>query len=465
MKLKRQNSDWRFAFVFLPAVIMATLPMFSGSGAGASDIPDRTFFTNIKIIVDPANDIFGTPFTVTITGLKPGEQATITARSVDVSNVTWKSSATFRADDGGFINTSRQAPVSGDYTVANSLGLLWSMKPVDSQSKRIKPYAHDEVNGLTVHFTVLDSAGKEATARLRRYYQMPGKKLTRIPLEQDGLYGFLYSPDSEGPHPGVIILGGSNGGLYEWLAQAFASNGFAALTLAYFGYRDLPRELVEIPLEYVHQAAVWMKNQKMVKKNALGVVGGSKGGEMALLLGTVYDDFKAIVAWVPSGYVWQGISHDIMNIRSSWTLGGKAVPFIAGEFTMEDLARYKKGEYDSMLDYHFRAMKKADESVLEKATIPVEKIKAPILLVSGTDDQTWPSSLFSDSIIQRLEKNRHPYEFKHIRYEGAGHMIFLPYFITGQNRYMNGGNPKDDALGSVVSWEETIAFLHRHLDQ
>jgi dienelactone hydrolase len=110
-------------------------------------------------------------------------------------------------------------------------------------------------------------------------------------------------------------------------------------------------------------------------------------------------------------------------------------------------------------------MKKADESVLEKATIPVEKIKAPILLVSGTDDQTWPSSLFSDSIIQRLGKNRHPYEFKHIRYEGAGHMIFLPYFITGQNRYMNGGNPKDDALGSVVSWEETIAFLHRHLDQ
>jgi len=51
-----------------------------------------------------------------------------------------------------------------------------------------------------------------------------------------------------------------------------------------------------------------------------------------------------------------------------------------------------------------------------------------------------------------------------LQYEGAEHMVFLPYFITGQNRYMNGGNPKDDALGSVVSWEETIAFLHRHLE-
>lgn len=206
-----------------------------------------------------------------------------------------------------------------------------------------------------------------------------------------------------------------------------------------------------------------MKSQKAVKKDALGIVGGSKGGDMALLLATVFDDFKAIVAWVPSSFVWQGISHDIMNIRSSWTLGGKALPFITGEFTSDDLARYEKGEYDSMLDYHFKALEKADAKVKEQATIPVERIKAPILLVTGTDDQTWPSSLFSDSIMQRLEKYRHPYEFKHIRYEGAGHMVFLPYFITGQNRYMNGGNPKDDALGSVISWEETIVFFKRHL--
>ena len=464
MKGTKQSPTWRLVLVF-SAVILTILPLSTGSVAGPSEIPDQTLLTDMEITVDPMDHIFGTPFTVTVSGIKPGGQATISARSVDASNVTWESRAIFKADDQGFIHTARQAPVSGDYSEANSLGLLWSMKSVDSQSERVRSFAHDEVNGLTVDFVVSDSEGREATARLRRYYQMPGTKLIRIPLEQDGMYGFLYSPASEGPHPGVLILGGSNGGLYEWLAQAFASNGFATLTLAYFGYRDLPLELVEIPLEYIHKAALWMNNQKMVKKDGLGVVGGSRGGELALLLGTVYNDFKAIVSWVPSGFVWQGISYDIMNIRSSWTLEGIPVPYLAGEFTMEDLARYEKGEYDSMLDYHYKALDEADEAVKQQAAIPVEKIKAPILLVSGTDDQTWPSSHFSDLIKQRLEENRHPYEFKHVQYEGAGHMIFLPYFITGQNRYMNGGNPKDDALGSLVSWQETITFLHRHLDR
>lgn len=462
MKNKKQKTKFQHVFVIL-AVILAMRSFISGRDKDSVESPGSISSAGLKITVDPADHIFGTPFTVTVSGLKAGEEATVIARSVDAAGVTWESKTTFQTDSEGSIHADRQAPLSGDYAVANPLGLLWSMKPLDPKNNRVRPYIHDEVNGLTVQFIVSDSSGRKAAARLRRYYQMPGEKLIRVPLEQDGMYGFLYAPASEGPHPGVIILGGSNGGLYEWLAQAFGSHGFATLTLAYFGYRDLPRELVEIPLEYVHKAASWMKGQKMVKKDRLGVVGGSKGAEMALLFGTVYDDFKAIVAWVPSGYVWQGISHDLTNIKSSWTLGGKGIPYIAGEFTVEDLARYKKGEMDSMLDYHFNALNQADEAAREKATIPVERIEAPILLVSGTDDQTWPSSWFSDAVMQRLEKNRHPFEYKHIRYEGAGHMIFLPYLITGQNRYMNGGNPKDDALGSIVSWQETIAFLQRHL--
>ncbi len=98
---------------------------------------------------------------------------------------------------------------------------------------------------------------------------------------------------------------------------------------------------------------------------------------MARLFGTVYDDFKAIMAWVPSGYVWQGISYDLMNIKSSWTLRGKGILYIAGEFTTEDLARYEKGAMDSMLDYNFKALDQADEATREKATIPVEKIAIP----------------------------------------------------------------------------------------
>jgi len=447
------------------AALLATLTFLAANQAGegtTASHPDGE--SALRISIDPADHIFGKPFSLMITGLKADEQAAVKALSIDASGVAWESHAVFKADKSGIIDAAKQAPLSGDYEDADILGLLWSMKPQNPMGKRIAPYSHDETNGLTVHLTVTDSEGQAATARLRRRYQMPGRGLTRIPLENDGLYGFLYHPSSGGPFPGVIILGGSGGGLYEWLAQTFASYGFAALTLAYFNYQDLPPELVEIPLEYFLKAVAWMKAQKNIKAGRLGLVGGSKGGELALLLGAIRNDFKAIVAWVPSGYVWQGISRN-MKLASSWSQYGQGLPFITGVLTPEDIEKYRKGEMDSVRQFYVLGLERADSAAVEQAVIPVEKIRAPILLVSGTDDQTWPSAEFCDAIMKRLERHGHPYEHKHIRCQGAGHMVFLPYLITGQNRFMNGGNARDDARGSLVSWNETMAFLHKHLDR
>jgi len=418
--------------------------------------------SHLQIIIEPANHIFGTPFSLQATGLGPGEKAELKAGSRDSRGRVWVSQAVFQADDRGVIDAAHQAPLEGDYTDTDILGLLWSMKPENVNGNRIPTYSHDEQNGLTVKFTVTDSKGKSASAKLRRYYQKPGTRLIRVPLEQDGLYGFLYQPVSEGPLPGVIILGGSNGGLYPWLAQAFASKGYAALTLAYFNYRDLPQELVEIPLEYFQKAITWMKGRKEVKSDAIGLVGGSKGGELALLLASTLDDIKAVVAWVPSGYVWQGISYD-MKPASSWSKNGKGMPYIKGIVTPEDIAKYEKGEVDSVRSFYSLGLERADPETIRQAVIPVEKIKAPILLVSGTDDQTWPSTGFSKAIMQRLKKYKHPYEYKHVCCENGGHQVFLPYLVTGQNRSMKGGTTKDEAHGSLISWEETFAFLNRHL--
>jgi dienelactone hydrolase len=448
-----------FAMIFLVHTFSSASP-----AVGKTDVPSKTVKSDLRIFIEPADQIFGTPFSITVTGLSPEEQASIKARSTDSSRIVWESNAVFKADAKGFIDVGKQAPLSGDYSEADILGLLWSMKPQNPKGKRVAPYSHDKVNGLTVELTAENSDGHTATARLRRYYQMPGEGLTRVPLEQNGLYGFLYHPVSGGPFPGVIILGGSDGGLYEWLAQTFASNGFAALTLAYFNFQDLPQELIEIPIEYFLKAIAWIKTQDSIKSDSLGIVGGSKGAELALLLGSTCDDFRAVVAWVPSGYIWQGISRNMM-LASSWSRNGQGLPYITGVLTPEDIAKYRKGEMDSVRQFYALGLEQADPAKIEQATIPVEKIKAPILLVSGTDDQTWPSAEFSDAIMQRLEKSSHAYERKHIRCEGAGHMVFLPYFITGQNRYMNGGNARDDAHGSLISWTETLSFLHRHLDR
>jgi dienelactone hydrolase len=65
------------------------------------------------------------------------------------------------------------------------------------------------------------------------------------------------------------------------------------------------------PLEYFERAIEWLKSQPEVDTNCIAVVGNSKGGELALLLGVTYpEDVRAIIGYAPSAVVWQGITFD-----------------------------------------------------------------------------------------------------------------------------------------------------------
>jgi hypothetical protein len=421
----------------------------------------------LRIHLDPATALMGTPFSFTVTGLKPGEQVVVKGSTVDSKGRAWNSQAEFLASAQGTVDLAEQAPVSGSYSGADVFGLLWSMKPPETPGQRPPSFAADETNGWTVDFKANDSSGNTATARLIRVYQMPGQGLVRIPLREDGMAGFLYCPAKGGPFPGVIIIGGSGGGLYEWLAQAVASNGFAALTLAYFNYADLPAELVEIPLEYFLRATAWLKGRPEVRSDRIGLAGGSKGGELALLLASRYDDFRAVVAWTPAAHSWEGHSRKYFapdyKPVASWSAGGKPLPFIGFKATPEDKAKEMKGELRSYIELHRISLAQADPALVEQASIPVERIKAPILLVSGTLDQTWPADDFCREILDRLGKARFPYEVKHVSNPDAGHMSFLPYLITANTAAINGGRDQANAAAGFRSWKEFLDFLRRHL--
>ncbi len=414
----------------------------------------------MTISIEPADAVYGTPFSMTISGLEPEEQATIKARAIDGSGIFWESTATFKADGNGDIDLSSQAPSSGDYDEPDVMGLLWSMEPSNSRKKdRIfRKHAH----GLTVQYRLINSKGQTATAFLKRYYQKPDEGLVQVMLDGNGCKGFLYYPEKGGPFPGIILLGGSGGGMNTTLAKAFASNGFATLALAYFRYPELPGYLEEIPLEYFLGAIEWMQNIKAVQKNKLGLVGHSKGGECALLLACLYDEFHAVVAYVPSAYVWKCVSPDV---KSCWSFAGKGLPFISTIETQEEVQQYYKGELSSIRKWFTDGLAAAGPDLIEKATIPVERIKAPIFLASDTDDRTWPSSAFCDTIVQRLKAHHFPYEYKHIRAKRAGHLVYYPDFIPGIDKGVNGGEAKDKVKWSLIVWQETLAFLDKHLHQ
>jgi hypothetical protein len=81
---------------------------------------------------------------------------------------------------------------------------------------------------------------------------------------------------------------------------------------------------------------------------------------------------------------------------------------------------------------------------------PIERIKAPIFLASDTDDRTWHSSEFCETIVQRLESHHFPYEYKHVCGEKAGHHIYYPDFIPGINKGVNGGEVRDKVKWSLI---------------
>jgi hypothetical protein len=111
-------------------------------------------------------------------------------------------------------------------------------------------------------------------------------------------------------------------------------------------------------------------------------------------------------------------------------------------------------------------------SLVERGTIPVEKISGSVLLISGQDDKMWPSAALSEIAIDRLTKHNHPYPFKHLSYRGAGHVIGFPstpatvtriYNFVYNFTYAIGGNAKDNAFAQLDSWPQVLTFLEQNL--
>jgi dienelactone hydrolase len=264
------------------------------------------------------------------------------------------------------------------------------------------------------------SADGATVAREQAAILPVGEDVRQEQVTGNGLEGILFLPPGEGPFPGVLVLTGSGGGRDELKAARLASAGFAAFALAYFGAPGVPAELVRIDLRYFERAIQWLLDRKDVAGHQVSVLGTSRGGELTLLLASRYPVISTAIAYVPSGVVHSGIYKGHLGWLSdvpSWMVDGEPVPYLS----------HDRGSRELPLPVACSPVYAADlwpYEPVERATIPVEESNAAILLLSGTDDDVWPSTLFCELAIARLRRHRKP--VRHLAFPGAGHRFVFP---------------------------------------
>ena len=245
-------------------------------------------------------------------------------------------------------------------------------------------------------------------------------------VSTEGFEGILY-PGNGRKDKVLIVMSGSNGGmkLTRQAAQFYQQNGFPALALALFKTRQTPKDLSHVPVEYVENAIVWLKKQGYER---IGVDGMSKGSEMALVAASMFPELSCVIARVPSHFVSEGLSGSGKSKgpsgTSCWSYRGKELPYApyrSRSFNLLSVLLKEK-------ELHIISFNR-DKDVKPETIIPIEKIKAPILLLSSKHDEVWPSFESAELMEKKLTEFGFLYPHKHIVFEYMSHAMLteLPW--------------------------------------
>jgi len=253
-----------------------------------------------------------------------------------------------------------------------------------------------------------------------------------------------YPPTGKEKNVAIILLGGSEGGLpNNYNIERFNKLGYPCIIVGYFGTKNTPDRLEMIPLDYFEEVIKTFKSKPEVRDKKIVVYGGSKGGELALLLASRFNQIQGVIAAVPSSVVFQGIGGRRV---SSWTYKSEQIPFVP--YAPFDYSKIVNSQY---VELYKLSLQQTD--AVKKALISVEHINGPILLITGKNDKMWPSSQMADMIIKRLDEKEFPFWHKHYAYPNAGHSF---------NEHSTlGGTPEGNKQASIDSEKRICDFLER----
>ena len=432
-----------------------------------------------RIEIHPRSALVDERVTIRLSGLPPEKRVTVRASTRDDDfGRLWESHAVYKVDIHGKVDLTWRRALEGSFQGIDGMGLFWSMELKSSAEK--DGYFH-KTNLEPVQVQIMVEMDGEVVLEGTAVRNFIARDIIRREVRMNGLAGVLFVPNGDGPYPGVIVLGGGEGGIHEHGAALLASRGYAALALGYFNTPGLPDQPVEIPLEYFQRAIRWLQDRSYVEKQFIAIIGTSLGSIYALLAASKFSSVRATAVYMPIGVVL-GMGPEN---RPPATFRGVALPCLPlPEPTPEETQFYEqKSQQHQPVSYtslYLRALE--NEGQVRQSVIQAERMNGPLLLITGEQDGALPSPLYARQIMERLSTMKFPYEHRHLCYPEAGHAIGLPYahglpYIPTYRRAAEnsqdplidlGGSKAGNARANAESWRELLRFLarsHKVVDQ
>ncbi|CAI5688184.1 unnamed protein product [Oreochromis niloticus] len=345
----------------------------------------------------------------------------------------WEAFAHYTTNASSSINLTSDHSVGGSYVGCEPMGLFWALEPALGSREGLSLRKRNVETPYMVNISLLEghtspSEGQRtelAAVTIERWYMAPGVR--RIEIRQNNIVGTLFLPPGPGPFPAMLDLWGEGGGLLEYRSALFASRGFASLSVAYMGHKDLPG-----PPHIMSSAFQLLQHHCQVDADRIGVIGLSLGVLLTFRIATR-------IGFKPSCLI---------------CINGPV-----GSPLLDEDGKIKMSESDQ------KYWELDDRGY-------VENITCPLMCIVGEDDLCAASTENAD-IEEALRSAGKSHQFTRLSYPGAGHLIEPPYTPCARASLWKakpeklftlwGGHPAPHAAAQEDAWKRILEFMETHL--
>ncbi|XP_076860805.1 acyl-coenzyme A thioesterase 5-like isoform X2 [Brachyhypopomus gauderio] len=386
-----------------------------------------------SLSIKPTRGLVDEKLQIVVKNLRPKQEVTLHSLHQSEDKDFWEAFGHYVSDANGSVTVVKDASVSGTYVGVESMGLMWSLRPVPGSRTGLRLRKKDVLSPLVLHISVYDGHVSQGFAQLtalaslviERWYMAPGVR--RVDIREKGVRGTLFIPPGPGPFPGVLDMWGGGGGLVEYRSALLASHGFASMALEYLFPGEFNKTKVNVG--YFEMAYQILQNHTMVRRDRLALFGLSFGSSVTLSMAAY---------------------SKVIQPRCCVCVSGSHVPVIKNSLdeTFDDINKNVNAirvENNQIIWRDIILPIPTDPSL----KVDVGQITCPVLLVVGGDDQSWPT----------LESAEDTIGYRHLGDGLAAGGCDDTGVHLGSNTAVGAYNTSITA----PTRNESLAFINRHL--